>query len=78
LRGTAWWARHITDDPFTFARNTAKIDAEAALDGVYVVRTTVAEAALDQTATVTAYKQHSLAPLSRAKLTWSHTPIMRR
>ena len=32
---------NITDDRFTFARNTAKIDAEAALDGVYVVRTTV-------------------------------------
>jgi transposase len=43
------------------ARNTAKIDAEAALDGVYVVRTTVAEAAFDQTATVTAYKQISTA-----------------
>jgi hypothetical protein len=28
------------------AFNTAKIDAEAALDGVYVVRTTVAEAVL--------------------------------
>jgi hypothetical protein len=26
---------NITDDRFTFARNTAKIDAEAALDGVY-------------------------------------------
>jgi hypothetical protein len=48
---------NITDDRFTFARNTAKIDAEAALDGVYVVRTTVAEAVLDQTATVTAYKR---------------------
>ena len=29
---------NITDDRFTFARNTAKINAEAALDGVYVVR----------------------------------------
>ena len=52
---------NITDDRFTFARNTAKIDAEAALDGVYVVRTTVSEAVLDQTATVTAYKQLSTA-----------------
>ena len=52
---------NITDDRFTFARNTAKIDAEAALDGVYVVRTTVAEAVLDQTAAVTAYKQLSTA-----------------
>jgi hypothetical protein len=45
---------NITDDRFTFARNTAKIDAEAALDGVYVGRTTVAEVAPDQTATVSA------------------------
>jgi hypothetical protein len=30
---------NITDDRFTFARNSVKIDAEAALDGVYVVRT---------------------------------------
>jgi len=52
---------NITDDRFTFARNTAKIGAEATLDGVYVVRTTVAEAVLDQTATVTAYKQLSTA-----------------
>lgn len=52
---------NITDDRFTFARNTAKIGAEAALDGVYVVRTTVAEAVLDQIATVTAYKQLSTA-----------------
>src|SRR6478609_9931830 len=52
---------NITDDRFTFARNTTNIDAEAALDGVYVVRTTVAEAALNQTATVTAYKQLSTA-----------------
>ena len=52
---------NITDDRFTFARNTAKIGAEAALDGVYVVRTTVTEAVLDQTATVTAYKQLSTA-----------------
>jgi hypothetical protein len=52
---------NIADDRFTFARNTAKIAAEAALDGVYVVRTTVAEEVLDQTATVTAYKQLSTA-----------------
>src|SRR6202043_410266 len=52
---------NITDDRFTFARNTAKIDAEAALNGSFVVRTTVAEAVLDQTATVTAYKQLSTA-----------------
>lgn len=29
----------ITDDDVAFARNTAQIDAEAALDGVYVLRT---------------------------------------
>ncbi|BBX97445.1 hypothetical protein MLAC_27390 [Mycobacterium lacus] len=31
----------ITDTSFTFARNQAAIDAEAALDGIYVLRTSV-------------------------------------
>jgi hypothetical protein len=44
----------ITDDDLTFARNTTQIDAEAALDGVYVLRTSLAPEALDATATVKA------------------------
>jgi hypothetical protein len=54
----------ITDDDLTFARNTAQIDAEAALDGVYVLRTSLAPEALDATSTVKAYKQ--LAGVERA------------
>jgi Transposase DDE domain len=54
----------IADDDVTFTRNAAGIDAEAALDGVYVLRTNVSSAALDATATVRSYKQ--LAEVERA------------
>src|SRR4051794_3810610 len=54
----------ITDDAFRFARNTAAIAAEAALDGFYVVRTTLPAATLDDAGTVRAYK--SLAQVERA------------
>jgi len=32
---------HIEDDSFDFERDQDNIDAEAALDGIYVVRTSV-------------------------------------
>src|SRR3954469_17959383 len=54
----------ITDDAFRFARNTATIAAEAALDGFYVVRTNLPAATLDDAGTVRAYK--SLAQVERA------------
>ena len=54
----------ITDDDLTFARNTTQIDAEATLDGIYVLRTSLAPEALDASATVKAYKQ--LAGVERA------------
>ena len=54
----------ITDDDLTFARKTAQIDAEAALDGVYVLRTSLKPETLDATSTVKAYKQ--LAQVERA------------
>ena len=54
----------ITDDDLTFERNAAQIDAEAALDGVYVLRTSLAPEALDAASTVKAYKQ--LAGVERA------------
>ena len=54
----------ITDDAFRFARNTAAIAAEAALDGFYVVRTNVSADTLDDAGTVRAYK--SLAEVERA------------
>ncbi len=50
----------ITDTRFSFARKTDEITAEAALDGLYVVRTSLPAAALDDTATVKSYKSLSL------------------
>jgi Transposase DDE domain len=47
----------ISDDGLAFTRNAAQIDAEAALDGVYVLRTSLAAETLDAKATVKAYKQ---------------------
>jgi hypothetical protein len=46
----------ITDDSFSFSRNLAAIAAEAALDGIYVVRTNLPAAQSDAAATVRAYK----------------------
>ena len=54
----------IMDHEFRFARNTAAIAAEAALDGFYVVRTNLPAATLDDAGTVRAYK--SLAQVERA------------
>jgi len=46
----------ITDDSLTVARRQDQIDAEAALDGFYVLRTPAPAAELDASAVVTAYK----------------------
>ena len=46
----------ITDDSLTVQRRQDRIDAEAALDGFYVLRTPVPAAELDAPAVVTAYK----------------------
>jgi hypothetical protein len=46
----------ITDTSLTAERNQAQIDAEAALDGFYVLRTPVPAAQLDAPGMVTAYK----------------------
>jgi hypothetical protein len=54
----------ITDDAFGFARKTAEIAAEAATDGLYVVRTSLPEATLGDAGTVRSYK--SLARVERA------------
>jgi Transposase DDE domain len=54
----------ITDDDLRFARDTASIAAEAALDGIYVLRTNVPAAHLSAADTVRAYK--SLAGVERA------------
>ena len=50
----------ITDTSFSFARKTDEITMEAALDGLYVVRTSLPAAELDDTATVKSYKSLSL------------------
>jgi len=46
----------ITDDALTVERRQAQIDAEAALDGFYVLRTPIPASQLDGPAVVTAYK----------------------
>jgi len=57
-------AKHFTldiaDTHFGFARKIEKIAAEAALDGIYVVRTSLPATALDDAAAVRRYKSLSL------------------
>jgi len=54
----------ITEAAFSFARKTDEIAAEAATDGLYVVRTSLPAEALDDAATVRSYK--SLARVEQA------------
>lgn len=54
----------ITDTALSWRRSDDAITAEAALDGLYVIRTSVPEGQLDASATVAAYK--SLAHVERA------------
>jgi Transposase DDE domain len=54
----------ITDDSLSFNRNDAAITAEAALDGIYVLRTNLSAEQSDAAATVRAYK--SLAHVEHA------------
>jgi hypothetical protein len=54
----------ISDNDLTFERETEQIDAEAVLDGIYVLRTDLERKTLDATATVGAYK--GLATVERA------------
>jgi len=49
----------IADDTFSFAQNPLSITAEAALDGIYVIRTNLPAAQSDAAATVRAYKSLS-------------------
>jgi hypothetical protein len=53
----------ITDDQFAFTRNTDQITAEAALDGIYVIRTTIGPEQMDPAKVVATYK--SLARVER-------------
>src|ERR1700678_377091 len=54
----------ITDHSFAFARKTAEIAAEAATDGIYIVRTSLTAGVMDDAATVRSYK--SLSQVERA------------
>jgi hypothetical protein len=54
----------ITDTSFNFTRKTAEIAAEAAIDGIYVVRTSLPVETCDDATTVRSYK--SLAMVERA------------
>ena len=53
----------ITDDRFAFTRDQDQIAAEAALDGIYVIRTTIAAEQMDAAKVVATYK--SLARVER-------------
>jgi len=61
-------AKHFTieigEDSFTYARDQGSITAEAALDGIYVLRTSVEAGGLDSTKIVSSYK--ALAHVERA------------
>src|SRR5512133_958 len=58
------FAIDISDAAFSFARKTAEIAAEAAIDGIYVVRTNLPAETCDDATTVRSYK--SLALVERA------------
>ena len=47
---------HITDTTFTYQRKTEQIQAEAALDGIYVLRTNITEGELPTSEVVRSYK----------------------
>lgn len=55
---------HITDTAFTFRRNAESIATESALDGLYVIRTSVSAEKMDSAECVRRYK--SLAQVERA------------
>jgi len=58
------FTRTITDTSFTYARDEASIAEEAALDGLYVLRTNVSKEGMDTAGVVLAYK--SLAHVEQA------------
>jgi Transposase DDE domain len=60
----------ITDTTLTITRRQATIDAEAALDGTYVIRTSVTADKLDPAGVVTAYKN-----LSHLERDWRNIKI---
>jgi Transposase DDE domain len=47
----------VTDETFSYRRDEDKITAEAALDGIYVIRTGLGDEKLDQVGVIRAYKK---------------------
>jgi hypothetical protein len=70
------FAVEITDDALHLARKPSEIAAEAALDGLYVIRTSVREATLGADQVVHTYKQ--LSQVERAFRTWKGIDIQVR
>jgi hypothetical protein len=60
----------ITDTSLAISRNQASIDAEAALDGIYVIRTSVSADILDPADVVVAYKN-----LSHVERDWRNIKV---
>jgi hypothetical protein len=60
----------ITDTTLAITRRQANIDAEAALDGIYVIRTSVTADKLDPAGVVTAYKN-----LSHVERDWRNIKV---
>jgi hypothetical protein len=60
ILGASKVAKHyryqISDERFTYQRDRAAIDAEAALDGIYVIRSSLPSRALDSEGVVATYK----------------------
>src|SRR5450759_4261551 len=57
--GRAPWSDPYTDDRFAFTRNTQAIPTEAAMDGLYVIATTVAPEQMTAAKVVATYKSLS-------------------
>ncbi len=67
---------HIEDNSFDFEVNQQSVDAEAALDGIYVVRTSVEKETMDADQAVRSYKQ--LSNVERAFLCLKSVDLMVR
>ena len=57
----------IADEAFSFAKNSVSIAAEAALDGIYVIRTSLPAKQFDAPATVRAYKSSAASSTPSAR-----------
>ena len=76
VQGGQHFDLHITDDAFTFTRNQDSIAAEAALDGIYVLRTNLPTDTLERDEVVGRYKDLAESNASSAPSTpnWTYDP----